>query len=131
MGKNMYFSKTIALLLLVRYVSAQEFGVDLIEPPVPAHNISSILCVIKFCQKFFRSDKQVIGSLVVINFQNATEYHSQLVIGLSEYTNYDMGIMIKEATKKHGSTAHVVDRAKNYFLIFNRTSEVVDAISQW
>lgn len=83
------------------------------------------------CEKFFRSDKAVIGSLVIVNLQNATEFHSELILMLNEKTNYDMGVMTKDATKKHGNPAHVVDKAKNYFLVFNRTSEVTDALNQW
>lgn len=37
----------------------------------------------------------------------------------------------KDATKPHGNPLHVVDKAKNYFVVFNRTAEVADAINQW
>lgn len=106
-------------------------GMELLELPEAEHNISSILCIIKFCEKYFRSEKAVIGSLVIVNIQNTTDFHSQLIIMLNENTNYDMGVMTKDARRKHGNPAHVVDKAKNYFVVFNQPSEVTDAINQW
>lgn len=66
-------------------------GMELLASPEAEHNISSILCIIKFCEKYFRSEKAVIGSLVIVNIQNTTEFHSQLIIMLNEKTDYDMG----------------------------------------
>lgn len=102
-----------------------------LQLPEAKHNISSILCIIKFCEKYFRSEKAVIGSLVIVNVQNTTEFHSQLISELNEHANYDLGVMTKDATKPHVPPVHVVDKAKNYFVVFNRTSEVTDAINQW
>lgn len=104
---------------------------EYLQLPEAKHNISSILCIIKFCEKYFRSEKAVIGSLVIVNVQNTTEFHSQLIIELNEHANYDLGVMTKDATKPHVPPVHVVDKAKNYFVVFNRTSEVTDAINQW
>lgn len=102
-----------------------------LELPEPMHNISSIVCIIRLCEKYFRSVKRVIGSLVIVNFQNTTEFQSQLIIMLNEHADYELGVMVKDATKKHHSTVHVVDKAKNYFVMFDRSSEVADAINQW
>lgn len=104
---------------------------DNLQLPEAQHNISSILCVIKFCEKYFRSEKAVIGSLVIVNVQNTTEFHSELIIMLNEHANYELGVMTKDATKPHVPPLHVVDKAKNYFVVFNRTDEVRDAINQW
>lgn len=104
---------------------------EYLQLPEAIHNISSISCIIKFCEKYFRSEKAVIGSLVIVNVQNTTEFHSQLITELNEHANYDLGVMIKDATKPHIPPLHVVDKAKNYFVVFNRTSEVRDAINQW
>lgn len=106
-------------------------GMDYLALPEAQHNISSILCIIKFCEKYFRSEKAVIGSLVIVNVQNTTEFHSELITMLNEHANYDLGVMTKDATKPHYPPTHVVDKAKNYFVVFNRTSEVADAINQW
>lgn len=106
-------------------------GMELLALPEAEHNISSILCIIKFCEKYFRSEKAVIGSLVIVNIQNTTEFHSQLIIMLNENTDYDMGLMTKDSRRKHGNPAHVVDKAKNYFVVFGETNEVIDAINQW
>lgn len=106
-------------------------GMEYLELPEAQHNISSILCIIKFCEQYFRSEKAVIGSLVIVNVQNTTEFHSDLIIMLNEHANYDLGVMTKDATKYHFPPVHVVDKAKNYFVMFNRTSEVNDAINQW
>lgn len=110
-------------------------NLEYLQLPEEKQNISSILCIIKFCEKYFRSEKAVIGSLVIVNMQNTTEFHGklidQLVIELNEHANYDLGVMTKDATKPHVPPVHVVDKAKNYFVVFNRTSEVTDAINQW
>lgn len=120
-----------AFFSILKLISLQSSGLDFLDLPEATHNISSFFCIIKICEKFFRSEKAVIGSLVVVNLQNATDFHSDLILMLNERTNYEMGVMTKDATKKHGNPAHVVDKAKNYFLVFNRTSEVTDAINQW
>lgn len=109
-------------------------GTAYLALPEAQHNISSIICIIKFCEKYFRSEKAVIGSLVIVNVQNTTEFHSQLIIMLNEHANYELGVMMKDATnaiRPHGNPKHVVDKAKNYFVVFNRTAEIVDAINQW
>lgn len=108
-----------------------DHGLEYLALPEVQHNISSVLCIIKFCEKYFRSEKAVIGSLVIVNFQNTTEFHSQLIIMLNEHANYDLGVMTKDARKPHVPPLHVVDKAKNYFVVFNQTSEVRDAINQW
>lgn len=106
-------------------------NLEYLQLPEAKHNSSSILCIIKFCEKYFRSEKAVIGSLVIVNVQNTTEFHSILIIELNEHANYELGVMTKDATKPHVPAVHVVDKAKNYFVVFNRTSEVRDAINQW
>lgn len=128
--RTMQFPVLIFTLLAI-IISINGDGMEPLELPEAQHNISSILCIIKFCEKYFRSEKAVIGSLVIVNVQNTTEFHSELIIMLNEHANYDIGVMTKDATKKHGNPLHVVDKAKNYFVVFNRTSEVNDAINQW
>lgn len=124
---------SVAVLLAISpsTASAEGNGTELLALPEAEHNISSILCIIKFCEKYFRSEKAVIGSLVIVNIQNTTEFHSQLIIMLNEKTDYDMGLMTKDSRRKHGNPAHVVDKAKNYFVVFSQTDEVTGAINQW
>lgn len=81
----------VSVTVLVAISSANGNGLELIALPEAEHNISSILCIIKFCEKYFRSEKAVIGSLVIVNIQNTTEFHNQLIIMLNENTDYDMG----------------------------------------
>lgn len=124
----------VAVLLFALSASvARSNGDELeyLELPEAQHNISSLFCVIKFCEKYFRSEKAVIGSLVIVNVQNTTQFHSELITMLNERANYELGVMIKDATKPHGNPLHVTDKAKNYFVVFNRTDEVNDAINQW
>lgn len=124
----------VAVLLFALSASVpRSYGDELeyLELPEAQHNISSLFCVIKFCEKYFRSEKAVIGSLVIVNVQNTTQFHSELITMLNERANYELGVMIKDATKPHGNPLHVTDKAKNYFVVFNRTDEVNDAINQW
>lgn len=125
------FNETNGFNETIDEVGSDIVGMDYLALPEAQHNISSILCIIKFCEKYFRSEKAVIGSLVIVNVQNTTEFHSELIIMLNEHANYDLGVMTKDATKPHASPVHVTDKAKNYFVVFNRTSEVGDAINQW
>lgn len=118
-------------ILLIRFEGYSASGIDLIEVPELQQNVSSMTCILKFCEKYFRSEKQVIGSLVIINLQNASEFHSEFIRQMNEGAGYELGVMIKDATKKHGNPVHVVDKAKNYFVILNRTEEVLDALGQW
>lgn len=124
----------VAVLLFALSASVPRSNGDeleYLELPEAQHNISSLFCVIKFCEKYFRSEKAVIGSLVIVNVQNTTQFHSELITMLNERANYELGVMIKDATKPHGNPLHVTDKAKNYFVVFNRTDEVNDAINQW
>lgn len=132
--RSVLVSVTVLLVIAsssITSTTAVGYGIELLALPEAEHNISSILCIIKFCEKYFRSEKAVIGSLVIVNIQDTTEFHSQLIIMLNENTDYDMGLMTKDARRKHGNPAHVVDKAKNYFVVFSETSEVTDAINQW
>lgn len=122
---------SVALSLLSVMTIVHGNGMDLIALPEPAHNDSSILCIVKFCEKYFRSEKAVIGSLVIVNIQNTTEFHDRFIIILNEKTNYELGVMIKDSRRKHGNPVHVVDKAKNYFVVFKQTSEVTGALRQW
>lgn len=120
---------SFTVLIIVRCSDGNELNT--LELPEAQHNISSILCIIKFCEKYFRSEKAVIGSLVIVNVQNTTEFHSELITMLNEHANYEIGVMIKDGTKPHGNPLHVTDKAKNYFVVFDKTSEINDAINQW
>lgn len=121
----------LQFLVLSAAIFSANSSIEDMELPEAQYNISSILCIIKFCEKYFRSEKAVIGSLVIVNVQNTTQFHSDLIIMLNEHVNYELGVMTKDATKKHGNPLHVVDKAKNYFVVFNETSEITDAINQW
>lgn len=129
---NLFQIISMLLILAINWINLCDAqGIDLIEPPMALHNVSSFSCVVQFCLKYFHSEKAVIGSLVIVNLQNGTEFHSDLIIMLNEKTDYEMSVMTKDGTKKHASPAHVVDKAKNYFVVLNRTEEVFDAIRQW
>lgn len=132
-GDDVYFENSTisSTTKTAPFTPISENGLDYLALPEAQHNISSILCIIKFCEQYFRSEKAVIGSLVIVNIQNATEFHSELIMMLNEHANYELGVMTKDATKRHVPPVHVVDKAKNYFVVFNRTSEVTDAINQW
>lgn len=119
------------LFVLLNRTPNVDCGIEDLELPGSSHNLSSILCIVKLCQKYFRSEKRVIGSLVIVNVQNTTEFQSQLITMLNEDADYEMGVMIKDATKKHGNPAHVVDKAKNYFVVCDRMNEVMDALNMW
>lgn len=128
-----HFKITAIAFVYIAHVicSANTQGIDLIDLPGDRHNLSSLSCIVKFCLKYFHSEKAVIGSLVIVNLQNGSEFHSNLIIMLNERTNYEMSVMTKDGTKKHFPPVHVVDKAKNYFVMLNKTSEVYDAIRQW
>lgn len=128
-----FFKTTaVALIVFLHLISAFDAqGIDLIDIPSDTHNLSSLSCIVKFCLKYFHSEKAVIGSLVIVNLQNGSEFHSNLIIMLNERTGYEMSVMTKDGTKKHFPPVHVVDKAKNYFVMLNKTSEVYDAIRQW
>lgn len=142
-GRDLSPSERIKMCCILKTVSVSCFllslvpvrcaalGMDMIDVPEAQHTYSSLTCIAKFCLKYFHSEKAVIGSLVIVNIQNATEFHSDLITILNEKTNYDISLMTKDATKKHGNTVHVVDKAKNYFVVLNKTSEALDAIEQW
>lgn len=81
-------------------------NITFLQLPEASFNISSILCIIKFCEKYFRSKKAVIGSLVIVNYQDTTEFHTELIIMLNEHANYELGVMTKDARKYHFPPTH-------------------------
>lgn len=78
-ARKMQFPALVCTILAI-VLAVNGDGMEQLELPEAQHNLSSILCIIKFCEKYFRSEKKVIGSLVIVNVQNTTEFHSELII---------------------------------------------------
>lgn len=107
MCKMQYPVLIFALVAIVYAIDDDYIGpLEPLQLPEAQHNISSILCIIKFCEKYFRSKKAVIGSLVIVNYQDTTEFHTELVIMLNEHANYELGVMTKDARKYHFPPTH-------------------------
>lgn len=100
---------------------------------IEAGNISNIApCVLKLCEKYFKSEKSALkGSLVIINLiPNPTLFQRLILQSLNEDERHELGVMIKDARKRHHNASHVTEKAKNYFMLLSNSSELSTTIKQ-
>lgn len=66
----------------------------------PQH--SSIPCIKRYCQHYFRSDHAMKGSLVIMNLTPSPSiFQSKIIESLNEDLTHEFSVMIKDSRKKH------------------------------
>lgn len=66
----------------------------------PQH--SSIPCIKRYCQHYFRSDHAMKGSLVIMNLTPSPSiFQSKIIESLNEDPTHEFSVMIKDSRKKH------------------------------
>jgi hypothetical protein len=119
---------TIVLVFLLYYVkySFTQFTVDDLN-----EMYKTIPCLVKLCGKYFKSERALKGSLVIINLPpHPTLYQSKIVAALNEDHLHEIGLMVKDAKKKHWNASHVTEKAKNYLMLIEDSSELEATIHQ-
>jgi hypothetical protein len=91
----------------------------------------TIPCLIKLCGKYFKSKPVLAGSLVVLNLPpDPTLFQSKIVQALNEDELHEIGLMIKDAKKPHLDSSHIMEKAKNYLILIDDSSELEATIHQ-
>jgi hypothetical protein len=80
---------------------------------------------LKLCEKYFKSERALKGSLVIINLiPSPSIFQRKILQSFNEDKRHELGVMIKDARKKHLSAVHVTEKAKNYFMLLSNSSEL-------
>ena len=88
-------------------------------------------CVKKLCAKYFKSERALKGSLIIVNINpDASEFQKNLLMALNEDKKHESGVMVKDARKKHWNASHVTEKAKNYFMLVSNSTELSAPIKQ-
>ncbi|XP_059611138.1 uncharacterized protein LOC132258050 [Phlebotomus argentipes] len=88
-------------------------------------------CILKLCEKYFRSKKKTQGSLAIVNLTpDASLFQKSVLENLNENERHELAVMVKDARKKHWNASHVTEKAKNYFMLLKDSSELNRTIKQ-
>lgn len=108
-------------------------------------------CLLSLAEKYFSSQEKSGGSLVIVNLLPSSSHFQSRVLGSFNEDNdhkvllaqkklffyktinfIQLGIMVKDALKKHGNASHVTERAKNYMLLLeNGPEEIAPTLEMW
>lgn len=121
------FVVTCALLLAA---PVQSKGIDQLEPIGRQRNVSAIACIFELCEKYYHSDRQIIGALLVVHIQNTTPFHDTLMKTLMDRNTYSISLInqYKSYNLRH---FNITEKAKNYFVAFREYDEVTAALRVW
>lgn len=119
-----------ALLMLFGSIDLSFGAVEPIE-----YESASILapCLLELSEKYFKSERAMRGSLVIINLvPNPKSFLQRRILeSVNEDKKHALGIMVKDARLEHKNASRVTDRAKNYLLLMLNLGDLTDALKQW
>lgn len=93
--------------------------------------IEIVPCVIKLAEKYFRSLRVVQGSLVIISLTpDDSTFQMEILKAFNEDVRHEYSVMMKYAKRPHANASHVTEKAKNYFFIIKRSTELPAIITQ-
>ena len=88
-------------------------------------------CVLKLCEKYFKSAKALKGSLVVINLvPNPNIFERKIIMSLNDDKRHEICVMVKDAKKKHWNASHVTEKAQNYMMLITNANEITSIVKQ-
>ena len=88
-------------------------------------------CVLKLCEKYFKSAKALKGSLVVINLvPNPNIFQRKIIMSLNDDKRHEICVMVKDAKKKHWNASHVTEKAQNYMMLITNANEITTIVKQ-
>ena len=103
------------------------------------YDIDSLMapCVLKLCEKYFKSERALTGSLVIINLvSNPSVVQARILQSLNEDKGHNIAVMVKDSKKPHRSS-RVQEKAQNYFMLlqhfddFEATLKQLKALPTW
>ena len=88
-------------------------------------------CVLKLCEKYFKSAKALKGSLVVINLvPHPNVFQRKIIMSLNDDKRHEICVMVKDAKKKHWNASHVTEKAQNYMMLITNANEITNIVMQ-
>ncbi|XP_039445899.1 uncharacterized protein LOC120425434 [Culex pipiens pallens] len=120
-------------LLLVLAVTLADFGHGAIYPEDDTQEnlLTVVPCVKRLCEKYFKSERAMKGSLAIINIKPDTSaFQLNILKSFNDDPRHEMGVMVKDGRKKHWNASHVTEKAKNYLLLISVSSELDAPINQ-
>lgn len=119
-----------ALLMLFESIDLSFGEIEPID-----YESASILapCLLELSEKYFKSERAMRGSLVIINLvPNPKSFlQRRMLESVNEDKKHALGIMVKDARLEHKNASRVTDRAKNYLLLMMHLDDLTDALKQW
>ncbi|KXJ82457.1 hypothetical protein RP20_CCG013678 [Aedes albopictus] len=101
------------------------------EQNVEENLLTVVPCVRRLCEKYFKSERAMKGSLAIINIKPDTSlFQLNILKSFNEDPRHEMGVMVKDGRKKHQNASHVTEKAKNYLLMVSDSSELDSPINQ-
>ncbi|XP_055585201.1 uncharacterized protein LOC129738049 [Uranotaenia lowii] len=93
--------------------------------------LTIVPCVKRLCEKYFRSERKMKGSLAIINIKpDTSSFQLNILKSFNHDPRHEMGVMVKDGRKKHFNASHVTEKAKNYLLLVSDSSELDAPIDQ-
>lgn len=80
-------------------------------------------CVLELCAKYFKSEKALSGSLVIINLvPKPSVVQARILRSFNEDKSHGMAVMVKDSKKPHRKS-RVQEKAQNYFMLLQHFND--------
>ncbi|KAG5670574.1 hypothetical protein PVAND_000827 [Polypedilum vanderplanki] len=112
--KNSKFFFLTALFILSKFVGEVIGAIKPID-----YEIDSTMapCVLSLCSKYFKSERALKGSLVIINLvPTPSVVQARILRRFNEDNSHLLAVMVKDSKKPHRSS-RVQEKAQNYFML--------------
>ncbi|XP_070507462.1 ionotropic receptor 21a-like [Chironomus tepperi] len=87
-------------------------------------------CVLRLCEKYFKSERALTGSLVIINLvSNPSVVQARILQNFNEDTGHNIAVMVKDSKKPHRSS-RVQEKAQNYFMLIQHFDDFEATLNQ-
>lgn len=96
------------------------------------YDIDSLMapCVLKLCEKYFKSERALTGSLVIINLvSNPSVVQARILQSFNEDKGHNIAVMVKDSKKPHRSS-RVQEKAQNYFMLLQHFNDFEATLNQ-
>ena len=117
--------------LLLTVVLRQTAGDIPVDEAEHEQLLTVVPCIRRLCEKYFRSERAMKGSLAIINIKpDASTFQQHILRSINEDPRHEMGVMVKDASRPHLNASHVTEKAKNYLMLIADSSALAAPIRQ-
>lgn len=102
-----------------------------LEPYSQSYSLSAIKCIVDLCENYYETDENIIGTLLVVHIRNVTLFHDQLMKTVMERNTYAIDLINQSTCCKEESYNKIVEKARNYLVVFEELNEVTAALHLW